>query len=81
LEIYADDVKCTHGATLGPIDEKALFYMQTRGIEADVARNLLTYGFGVEILNEIEIAELREQLDQLVHARLDDGAERRRAVR
>jgi len=81
LEIYADDVKCTHGATLGPIDEKALFYMQTRGIEAEVARNLLTYGFGVEILNEIEIAELREQLDQLVHARLDEGAERRRVVR
>ena len=81
LEIYADDVKCTHGATLGPIDEKALFYMQTRGIEAEVARNLLTYGFGVEILKEIEIAELRERLDQLVHARLDEGAERRRAVR
>ncbi|UCD23613.1 MAG: Fe-S cluster assembly protein SufD [Gemmatimonadota bacterium] len=79
LEIYADDVKCTHGATLGPIDEKALFYLQTRGIEAEAARNLLTYGFGVEILNRIEIAELRDQLDQLVHVRLDEGAERRRA--
>jgi Fe-S cluster assembly protein SufD len=78
LEIYADDVKCTHGATLGPIDERALFYMQTRGIEAEVARNLLTYGFGVEILNKIEIAELRERLDELVHARLDEGAARRR---
>jgi Fe-S cluster assembly protein SufD len=81
LEIYADDVKCTHGATLGPIDEKALFYLQTRGIEAEVARNLLTYGFGVEILNKIEIAELRELLDELVHARLDEGAERRRVIR
>ncbi len=74
-------MKCTHGATLGPIDEKALFYMQTRGIEAEVARNLLTYGFGVEILNKIEIAELRDLLDELVHGRLDEGAERRRAVR
>ena len=81
LEIYADDVRCTHGATLGPIDDRALFYLQTRGIEAEVARNLLTYGFGVEILNKIEIAELREQLDELVHARLDEGAERRRAAR
>ncbi|UCG86286.1 MAG: Fe-S cluster assembly protein SufD [Gemmatimonadota bacterium] len=79
LEIYADDVKCTHGATLGPIDDKALFYLQTRGIDAEVARNLLTYGFGVEILNKIAVAELRERLDQLVHARLDDGAARRRA--
>lgn len=78
LEIYADDVKCTHGATLGPIDERALFYLQTRGLEAEVARNLLTYGFGVEILNKIDVAELREQLDRLVRARLDEGAARRR---
>jgi Fe-S cluster assembly protein SufD len=78
LEIYADDVKCTHGATLGPIDEKALFYFQSRGIEAEAARNLITYGFGVEILNQIGIQELRESLDEVVHARLDRGAERRR---
>jgi Fe-S cluster assembly protein SufD len=79
LEIYADDVKCTHGATLGPIDESALFYLQTRGIEAELARNLLTYGFGVEILDKIEIPELRDRLDDLVHRRLDEGAEKRRA--
>jgi len=77
LEIYADDVRCTHGATLGPIDDNALFYLQTRGIEADVARSLLTYGFGVEILNKIVVPELRQLLDELVHARLDEGAERR----
>ncbi len=79
LEIYADDVKCTHGATLGPIDDRALFYLQTRGIETELARNLLTYGFGVEILDKIEIAELRDRLDDLVHRRLDEGAEKRRA--
>ena len=79
LEIYADDVKCTHGATLGPIDERALFYLQTRGIEAELARNLLTYGFGVEILDKIEIPELRDRLDNLVQKRLDEGAEKRRA--
>jgi Fe-S cluster assembly protein SufD len=79
LEIYADDVKCTHGATLGPIDERALFYLQTRGIEAETARNLLTYGFGVEILDKIEISELRDRLDEVVRRRLDRGAEKRRA--
>lgn len=77
LEIYADDVKCTHGATLGPIDDNALFYLRTRGIEAEVARNLLTYGFGVEILDKIAVAELRERLDHLVDIRLDEGAARR----
>lgn len=78
LEIYADDVKCTHGATLGPIDDAALFYFQSRGIEAEAARNLITYGFGVEILNQVGIKELRESLDAVVHERLDRGAERRR---
>jgi len=72
LEIYADDVRCTHGATLGPIDERALFYMQTRGLSADAARSLLTYGFGVEILNKIDVAELRDQLDAVLHERLGD---------
>jgi len=78
LEIYADDVKCTHGATLGPIDERALFYFQSRGIAAEAARNLITYGFGVEILNQIGIPELRQSLDEVVHATLERGAKRRR---
>jgi Fe-S cluster assembly protein SufD len=73
LEIYADDVRCTHGATLGPIDEKALFYMQSRGLKEAEARNLLTYGFGVEILNKIEIGDLRRQLDGLLQERLAAG--------
>jgi Fe-S cluster assembly protein SufD len=70
LEIYADDVKCTHGATLGPIDEKALFYLKSRGLSAAEARSLLTYGFGAEILGRMEIAPLRAQLDRLIRARL-----------
>ncbi len=81
LEIYADDVKCTHGATLGPIDDRALFYFRSRGIEAETARNLLTYGFGIEILNKIGIGELRERLDDVLHARLEEGAQRRRMKR
>jgi Fe-S cluster assembly protein SufD len=77
LEIYADDVRCTHGATLGPIDERHLFYMQSRGLSRTEARNLLTWGFGAEILNYVVDDELRAALDAIVHARLDAGAQRR----
>jgi len=71
LEIYADDVKCTHGATLGPIDDRSLFYLQSRGIDREGARNLLTYGFGAEILNSVSLEPLRARLDDLVHAQLE----------
>jgi Fe-S cluster assembly protein SufD len=71
LEIYADDVKCTHGATLGPLDDNALFYLQSRGLSAEVARSMLTYGFGVEILDRIEIPVLRDHLEAVVKARLE----------
>jgi len=74
LEIYADDVKCTHGATLGPIDPRMMFYLQSRGLPAAAARNLLTYGFGAEILNSVALDELRAQLDTLLRERLDEGA-------
>jgi Fe-S cluster assembly protein SufD len=70
LEIYADDVRCTHGATLGPLDERALFYLRSRGMSADAARSLLSYGFCAEILRRMDIAPLRAQLDRLVRARL-----------
>ena len=73
LEIYADDVKCTHGATLGPIDEKAMFYLQSRGIPVAEARSLLTYGFGADIIKRMEIAPLRAQLDRMIRSRLLDG--------
>jgi len=71
LEIYADDVKCTHGATLGPIDDRSLFYLQSRGLDREAARNLLTYGFGAEILNSVSLEPLRMRLDDLVHAQLE----------
>jgi len=70
LEIYADDVKCTHGSTVGPLDPKALFYLESRGIGEVEARRLMTYGFASEILNRMDIAPLREQLDKIVRARL-----------
>ena len=70
LEIYADDVKCTHGATLGPIDPRAMFYLTSRGISAAEARSLLTYGFGAEIIDRMEIAPLQAQLDRLIRQRV-----------
>ena len=73
LEIYADDVRCTHGATLGPLDLDAVFYLQTRGLEPQAARALLTYGFGADILARVRLPALREQLDQLVRTRLREG--------
>lgn len=74
LEIYADDVRCTHGATLGPIDDEQLYYLQTRGLDRDAARNLLTYGFCAEILKTVRFAELANRIERQVHERLKDGA-------
>jgi Fe-S cluster assembly protein SufD len=70
LEIYADDVKCTHGSTVGPLDETALFYLRSRGIGLDEARGLLTYGFAAQILDQVEIPGVREGLDRIVRGRL-----------
>ncbi|MHB1223727.1 MAG: Fe-S cluster assembly protein SufD [Gemmatimonadaceae bacterium] len=69
LEIYADDVKCTHGATVGRLDETALFYMKSRGISAVHARQLLTYAFAADVLETIEIDEVRDSLEALTMAR------------
>lgn len=66
LEIFADDVKCTHGATVGQLDSDEVFYLQSRGLSENVARNLLTYAFGAEIINRIPVASLRQQLEQTV---------------
>ena len=63
LEIFADDVKCTHGATVGRLDENSLFYMKSRGINARMARELLTYAFAADVLETIELAEVREGLE------------------
>jgi Fe-S cluster assembly protein SufD len=69
LEIYADDVKCSHGSTVGQLDENALFYMQQRGIPADEARHLLMYAFAGEVIENIEIVPLKERLHILVEKR------------
>ena len=65
LEIFADDVKCTHGATVGQIDQQALFYMKSRGVGAEDARRLLTYAFAADALETIEIDAVREVLERM----------------
>ncbi|MBN2330009.1 MAG: Fe-S cluster assembly protein SufD [Candidatus Omnitrophica bacterium] len=70
LEIYADDVKCTHGATTGQLDDDAIFYLQSRGVNQKAARSLLTYAFANEIVHQIGCEPIRGQLDRLLHERL-----------
>jgi Fe-S cluster assembly protein SufD len=70
LEIFADDVKCAHGATVGQLEEEELFYLISRGLRPDLARNLLTYGFAEEVIAKIKIESIRRQLDEAVLNRL-----------
>ena len=69
LEIYADDVKCTHGATVGQLDEQARFYLRSRGIPEEEALGLLTFAFANEIVEGISIDALREQLESMIFER------------
>ena len=66
LEIFADDVKCTHGATVGRLDETALFYLRSRGLSNTVARKLLTYAFAADVLERLALTPLREALEARV---------------
>lgn len=70
LEIYADDVKCSHGATVGQIDENAMFYLRTRGIGEYNARLLMMYAFAAEVIRKINLTPLRDTVDDLVKKRL-----------
>jgi Fe-S cluster assembly protein SufD len=71
LEIFADDVKCTHGATIGHLDEDELFYMRSRGIDEVSARTLLTYAFASEILSAVRIKPIQCQIDLVLLTRLN----------
>jgi Fe-S cluster assembly protein SufD len=80
LEIYADDVKCTHGSTVGQLDEDAVFYLRSRGIGADAARSLLTYAFASDIVERIKVEPVRKDLEEFLFARLPKGDVVRQAV-
>jgi Fe-S cluster assembly protein SufD len=70
LEIFADDVKCTHGATVGRLDDIALFYARSRGVPAREAERLLTYAFAAEVIGEVALEPVRVELERLVRERL-----------
>jgi Fe-S cluster assembly protein SufD len=71
LEIFADDVKCTHGATIGQLDEDAFFYMRARGIEQSRARKMLIYAFASEVVDRIKQDDLREKISHLFENKLE----------
>ncbi len=71
LEIFADDVKCTHGATVGQLDEQQRYYVRSRGIAGRAARALLVWAFAAEVLVEVPDAPLRNALERMVHRQLD----------
>jgi Fe-S cluster assembly protein SufD len=77
LEIHADDVKCSHGATVGQLDEQMVFYLRTRGIDEAAARALLTYGFARDVADRMSITALREVVAQALLERLPQGEELR----
>ncbi|MEY4635066.1 MAG: FeS cluster assembly protein SufD [Acidobacteriota bacterium] len=76
LEIFADDVKCTHGAAVGQLDEEALFYLQARGLNREAAREMLLHAFAGEVIQGLKIPALREQIESNFFARLRKDAER-----
>jgi Fe-S cluster assembly protein SufD len=73
LEIFADDVKCTHGATFGQLDDEQIFYLRSRGIDLEAARAILTAAFAGDVTDRITIGHLREQVEELILKRLDSN--------
>jgi Fe-S cluster assembly protein SufD len=73
LEIYADDVKCTHGATVGRLDDAQIFYLRSRGFDEPIARTLLTYAFAYDVIERIRVIPVRSRLEQLLLSRLPQG--------
>jgi len=71
LEIFADDVKCTHGATIGQLDDEQIFYLRTRGIGLDAARDILTSAFASDVIDRITIESLRQQIKRMIQDQLN----------
>lgn len=74
LQILADDVRCTHGATIGQLDAEALFYMQSRGIGKSDARNLLTYAFAQDIVDRVKVQDLKDSLERILFEKFHEHA-------
>jgi Fe-S cluster assembly protein SufD len=79
LEIYANDVKCTHGATIGQLDDEALFYLRSRGIDMAKARDMLLYAFASDVIDRIRIESMREWLQMKLHDLLEESRKMKEA--
>jgi Fe-S cluster assembly protein SufD len=75
LQIFADDVRCTHGATIGQLDAEALFYLQSRGIGKSQARSLLTYAFAQDVVDRIKVQWLRDSLEAILFEKFHEHAD------
>jgi Fe-S cluster assembly protein SufD len=75
LQILADDVRCTHGATIGQLDAEALFYLQSRGIGKRQARSLLTYAFAQDVADRIKVPSLRDSLERILYEKFHEHAQ------
>jgi Fe-S cluster assembly protein SufD len=75
LQIHADDVRCTHGATIGQLDAESLFYLQSRGIGKQQARSLLTYAFAQDVIDRIQVPDLRDQLEKFLFEKFHEHAQ------
>jgi Fe-S cluster assembly protein SufD len=73
LEIWADDVKCSHGTTTGQLSEEALFYMRSRGISADAARTLLLLAFVQQVIDKVQITSLRDHLSAKIISKIEQS--------
>jgi Fe-S cluster assembly protein SufD len=80
LEIFADDVKCTHGSTVGQLDDDAIFYLRSRGIGFEAAKSLLTYAFASDIVERIKVEPVRKELEEFLFTALPKGEIVRQAV-
>jgi Fe-S cluster assembly protein SufD len=80
LEIFADDVKCTHGSTVGQLDDDAVFYLRSRGIGEEAARSILTYAFASDIVERIQVPAVRRDLEEYLFTRLPKGEVVRQSV-
>jgi Fe-S cluster assembly protein SufD len=80
LEIFADDVKCTHGSTVGQLDAEAIFYLRSRGIGEEAAKSLLTYAFANQVTSAIDLEPVRRDLEEFLFGRLAEGDVVRQAV-
>ena len=80
LEIFADDVRCTHGSTVGRLDDDAVFYLRSRGLDEAAAKSLLVYAFAAEVVQGITVEPVRERLDRFLFERLPQGDVVREAI-